>query len=66
MTVYAQHVYPVPYQWRRIVTAVGVGAALTVAARASHLPLAPSFVLVLAYPLVLAALGFYLPAERRD
>jgi hypothetical protein len=24
----------------------------------------PSFLLVLAYPLVLAALGFYLPAER--
>ncbi|MGH2933450.1 MAG: oligosaccharide flippase family protein, partial [Gaiellaceae bacterium] len=65
MTLYAQHVYPVPYQWRRIVTAVGVGVALTVAARAAHLSLAPSFLLVLAYPLGLAALGFYLPAERR-
>ena len=65
MTLYAQSVYPVPYQWRRIVTAVGVGVALTVAARATHLALAPSFLLVLAYPLVLAALGFYLPAERR-
>jgi O-antigen/teichoic acid export membrane protein len=65
MTLYAQHVYPVPYQWRRIVTAVGVGVALTVAARSAHLPLAPSFLLVLAYPLALAALGFYLPAERK-
>jgi O-antigen/teichoic acid export membrane protein len=65
MMLYAQRVYPVPYQWRRIVTCVGVGVGLTVAARAAHLPLAPSFMLVLAYPLALALLGFYLPAERR-
>ena len=65
MTLYAQHVYPVAYQWRRVVTCVGVAVGLTVAARAADLPLAPSFLLVLAYPLVLAALGFYLPAERR-
>ena len=65
MMLYAQSVYPVPYQWRRIVTCVGVAVALDVAARASHLPLAPSFVLVLAYPVVLALLGFYLPAERK-
>jgi O-antigen/teichoic acid export membrane protein len=65
MTLYAQHVYPVPYQWRRIVTVVGAAVGLTVAARATHLPLAPSFLLVLVYPLALAALGFYLPAERR-
>ncbi len=65
MTLYAQRVFPVPYQWRRIVTAVGVAAALTVAARAAHLPLAPSLLLVLAYPVALALLGFYLPAERK-
>jgi len=65
MTVYAQHVYPVPYQWRRVVTAIGVGVGLTVAARVGGLPLAPSFLLVLAYPVALAALGFYLPAERK-
>ncbi|HZQ89547.1 MAG TPA: oligosaccharide flippase family protein [Gaiellaceae bacterium] len=65
MTLYAQHVYPVPYQWRRIVTCVGAAVGLTVAARAAHLPLAPSFLLVLAYPVALAALGFYLPAERK-
>ena len=64
MTMYAQRVYRVPYQWRRVVTAVGVGAALTVAARAAHLPFAPSLVIVMAYPLALAGLGFYLPAER--
>jgi O-antigen/teichoic acid export membrane protein len=65
MTVYAQHVYPVPYQWRRVVTCIAAAVGLTVAARAAHLPLAPSFLLVLAYPLVLAGLGFYLPAERQ-
>jgi O-antigen/teichoic acid export membrane protein len=64
MTAYAQRVYPVPYQWRRVLTSVGVAVGLTVAARAAHLGLAPSFLLVLAYPLALAALGFYLPVER--
>ncbi len=64
MTWYAQHVYPVAYQWRRVVTALGAGVGLTVAARASHLGLAASLLLVLAYPLALALLGFYLPAER--
>jgi O-antigen/teichoic acid export membrane protein len=64
MTIYAQHVYRVPYQWRRVITAVGAGVGLTVAARATHLPFAPSVVLVAVYPLVLLGLGFYLPAER--
>ena len=64
MTWYAQHVYPVAYQWRRVVTALGAGVGLTVAARAAHLGLAASLLLVLAYPLALALLGFYLPAER--
>jgi O-antigen/teichoic acid export membrane protein len=65
MTVYAQSVYRVDYQWRRVVTAVGTAVGLTVAARAASLPLAASALLVLAYPLALALLGFYLPAERK-
>src|SRR3954453_4795921 len=64
MTWYAQSVYPVTYQWRRVATAVGAAAALTVAARAAHLSVIPSLLLVCAYPLALALLGFYLPAER--
>jgi O-antigen/teichoic acid export membrane protein len=64
MTLYAQHVYPVPYQWRRVTTAVGAAVALTLAARVTDLPLVPSFVLVAVYPVALALLGFYLPAER--
>jgi O-antigen/teichoic acid export membrane protein len=65
MALYAQSVYPVHYQWRRVVTCVGAAVALTVAARVPDLPLAPSLVIVAAYPLGLALLGFYLPAERR-
>jgi O-antigen/teichoic acid export membrane protein len=65
MTAYAQSVYPVPYQWRRVLTATACAAGLTVAARVPHLPLAASFLLVLAYPLALLPLGFYLPAERQ-
>jgi len=64
MTVYAQSVYRVPYQWRRVLTVVGSAVALNVAARSAHLSIAPSLVLVAAYPLALGALGFYLPAER--
>jgi O-antigen/teichoic acid export membrane protein len=64
MTAYGQRVYPVPYQWRRVLTAVGAAAALNVAARAGGLSLAPTLLVVAAYPLALAALGFYLPAER--
>ncbi len=65
MTIYAQSVYPVPYQWRRLVTAVGAAVGLTVLARAPHLDFALSFALILVYPIVLALLGFYLPAERQ-
>jgi O-antigen/teichoic acid export membrane protein len=64
MTIYAQYVYPVAYQWRRVLTALGAAVALTVAARAGGLGLAPSLLLVAAYPFALALLGFYLPAER--
>jgi O-antigen/teichoic acid export membrane protein len=64
MAIYAQHVYPVPYQWRRVVTVIGGGVLLTVAARWPDLSLLPSLALVAVYPLVLALLGFYLPIER--
>ncbi|MBV8597686.1 MAG: polysaccharide biosynthesis C-terminal domain-containing protein, partial [Actinobacteria bacterium] len=63
MTLYAQSVYRVPYQWRRVATTLAAGIGLTVAARAGHLSLAPSLVLVLAYPLALLVLGFFQPAE---
>jgi O-antigen/teichoic acid export membrane protein len=63
MAVYAQRLYPVPYQWRRVTTVLGTAAALTVAGRIVD-RLDVAIALVLAYPLVLFALGFYLPFER--
>jgi O-antigen/teichoic acid export membrane protein len=65
MAIHAQRVYPVPYQWRRVVLLSGAAIAVSVAGRALHLPLAASAALALAYPLILLPLGFYLPAERR-
>ena len=64
MTLYAQNVYPVPYQWRRVATVLAAAVLLTVAPRAAGWPLLPSVVCVAIYPLALALLGFYLPAER--
>jgi O-antigen/teichoic acid export membrane protein len=64
MWLYAQRVYPVPYQWRRVLTVAGVAVGLTVAARAAGAPFFLSLLAVAVYPIVLAATGFYLPAER--
>ncbi len=60
----AQLLYEVPYQWRRVGLVVGVAAALTAAGQLLPRSIALAFAFTLAYPLVLAALGFYLPAER--
>jgi O-antigen/teichoic acid export membrane protein len=65
MSVHAQRVYPVPYQWRRIALAVGTAVALTAFGKALHVPLAAAVGLTAAYPLILLPLGFYLPVERR-
>jgi O-antigen/teichoic acid export membrane protein len=64
MAWHAQRVYPVPYQWRRVAILVGTAAALSAVAALVDAPLLLAIVLVLAYPLVLLPLGFYLPAER--
>jgi O-antigen/teichoic acid export membrane protein len=60
----AQSVFPVPYQWRRVATAVVVAVGLTVVAKAADVPLAVALALVAVYPIALIPLGFYLPAER--
>ena len=65
MSMHAQRVYPVPYQWRRIALAVGTAVALTAFGKALHVPLAVAVLLAAAYPLILLPLGFYLPAERK-
>jgi O-antigen/teichoic acid export membrane protein len=65
MTLNAQRVYPVPYQWRRVVTVLGAAATLTVVGKALDLPLGAYLAIVVSYPLVLLLLGFYLPGELR-
>jgi O-antigen/teichoic acid export membrane protein len=65
MSVHAQRVYPVPYQWRRIAIVGGTAVGVTTLGKAAHAPLALALALALAYPLILLPLGFYLPAERR-
>ena len=65
MVVYAQHVYPVAYQWRRVATALFAAVALAIAGVAADLPLAAAIALALVFPLVLAPLRFYLPGELR-
>ena len=65
MTWWSQRVYPVPYQWRRVITAAGVGVALVVVGKLAGTGLALSAALVVSYPIALAVAGFYLPAERQ-
>jgi hypothetical protein len=54
----------VPYQWRRVATALAAGLALTIAGKVLEVPLALALLLAAVYPLALLPLGFYLPAER--
>ena len=61
----AQHVYPVQYQWRRVAVLLLAAGALTGAGEAFRHSLPLAFGLTFAYPLLLAPLGFYLPAERK-
>jgi O-antigen/teichoic acid export membrane protein len=59
----AQQVFPVPYQWRRVATALGAAIVLCIVGRVLDLPLGAAIALVAVYPLVLWPLGFFLPEE---
>jgi O-antigen/teichoic acid export membrane protein len=65
MAWWSQKIYPVPYQWRRVATAVAAGATLVAVGKLAGAGLAVALPLALVYPLALWPLGFYLPAERR-
>jgi len=65
MAWWAQRIYPVPYQWRRVATASLTAVALVVVGKLVGGGLPVAFALAAIYPLALAPLGFYLPAERR-
>jgi O-antigen/teichoic acid export membrane protein len=65
MTLRSQRVYPVPYQWRRVVTLVAAAVGLTVLGKLVHASLPVALALSAVYPLVLLPLGFYLRSELR-
>ena len=65
MTVRAQQVFRVPYQWRRVALVVVAAVGLTVLGKSLHVPLAGAIGLTAVYPLILLPLGFYLPVELR-
>ena len=58
----SDQVFPVPYQWRRILMLSLVAPALTIGAWQAH-SLIVSLVVTAVFPLVLLPLRFYLPAE---
>ena len=64
MAWWSQRIYPVPYQWRRTLTAVLAAVALAVLGKLIDVDLAFAILLTLVYPLVLLAAGFALPDER--
>jgi O-antigen/teichoic acid export membrane protein len=65
MTWNAHRLFPVPYQWRRVLTVAGLALGLTILGKELDFGLGLSIAVVAAFPLVLAVAGFYLPAERR-
>jgi O-antigen/teichoic acid export membrane protein len=65
MTLNAQRVWPVPYQWRRVVTLSLVAVALLVLGKAVDASLPVALALCAVYPVILLPLRFYLPAELR-
>jgi O-antigen/teichoic acid export membrane protein len=65
MAWWSHRVYPVPYQWRRVLTAAAAGVALAVTGKLVGGGLPVAALLALVYPLLLLPLGFYLPVERK-
>src|SRR3954465_13327332 len=65
MTLNAQRVWPVPYQWRRVLTLSLVAVGLLVIGKAVAAPLPLAIALCLVYPVALLPFRFYLPAELR-
>jgi hypothetical protein len=66
MSWHAQRLFPVPYQWRRIVTVLGAGAGLVLAGKAIGVSLYLALVLAAAYPILLFFFAFYSTSERRQ
>ena len=65
MAWWSQRIYPVPYQWRRVVTATLGAVALAAVGKGLDGGLAAAIALIALYPPLLLALGFTSPGERR-
>jgi uncharacterized membrane protein YhfC len=65
MAWWSQRIYPVPYQWRRVITAAAAAVGLAVLGKTIDVGFAGAVALCAAYPLALGALGFTSPEERR-
>jgi O-antigen/teichoic acid export membrane protein len=64
MCWYAQRLFPVPYQWRRLATVLGAGAGIVLAGKAIGVSVYLALALAAAFPFALFVLGFYLASER--
>jgi len=65
MAWWSQRIYPVPYQWRRVITAAAAAVGLAVLGKTIDVGFAGAVALCAAYPLALGVLGFTSPEERR-
>jgi O-antigen/teichoic acid export membrane protein len=64
MCWHAQRLFPVPYQWRRVVTVLSVGAGLVLAGKALSVSAPLGLAISATFPVVLFFFAFYLPSER--
>ena len=64
MCWHAQRLFPVPYQWRRLVTLLGVGAGLVLVGKEIGVSVYLALVFAAVYPVLLFFFAFYLPSER--
>jgi O-antigen/teichoic acid export membrane protein len=65
MSWWSQRIYRVPYQWRRVATAIGTGVLVVALGKLAGANLPVAALLALVYPLALLPLGFYMPSERK-
>jgi O-antigen/teichoic acid export membrane protein len=64
MSWHAQRLFPVPYQWRRVITMLGAGVGIVLVGKWLSVSALLAIALAAAFPFVLFALGFYLAPER--
>jgi len=66
MSWHAQRLFPVPYQWRRVVTLLGVGAGLVLGGKALSISTPVALAFAAAYPVLLFVFFFYQASERKQ